>query len=265
MFELQFEPFVIDEKLKSWEIAVIPWDTETFGFGVSVLSPRYDDDYQSESGAIREALKSYSQLRRIDLITAAIPSCENKISLLLQKAGFGFVDMAYSIQYANLNEMALEPLPELALVPSVPDDVEVLVEMAGTSFQYGRYHQDVEIPISLADQRYRDWLRRCLDPNNRQQILTVTFQGSICGFSVVECNGNEGYLHLHAIDSKRRGIGLGIRMIVESVRYLYAGGARTVKTKISASNLKALNMHARLKGRFIAAEYLMHWHREEKK
>ncbi|MBN1551224.1 GNAT family N-acetyltransferase [bacterium] len=260
MFELLYEPLIISDNLKSWEIAINPWDTETFGFGVSVLKPLFDSLSGDETASFEKALKVYSDRKRTRIIITSIPAEQIEISFFLQRAGFRFIDLSYKIRYETLKYLSIETPANLSLEQALPEELDTLIEMAGRLFQHGRYHQDCFIPKSLADQRYKDWLRRSLKPDNPQQLLTVKFQNSVCGFSIVEYHGTEGYLHLHAIDSKWRGKKLGIGMIVESLRYLHNAGAENVETKISASNLNALNMHSHLNGHFIDVSRILHWH-----
>lgn len=264
MFRLLYESLIINEKLEPWEIALIPWDTETFGFGVSALNPRYDEIYSVEVISLENALKNYSKGKRVRVVTASIPSQKSTTSLLLQQVGFRFIGLSLQISYENLDDIPAQLTPELSLVPAVCDEIGILADMARVSFRHGRYHLDPCFPASLADQRYKDWVNRAFNSDNPQQILTAKVDGTICGFSVVENKGSMGYMHLHAIDSKWQGKKLGHEMILQSLRYLYKVGAKTVGTKISASNLRAVNMHSRLNGRFIAAEYLLHWHRQER-
>jgi translation elongation factor EF-1beta len=263
MFELQYEPLIISENQKPWGIAIVPWDTETFGFGVAFLKPCCDTgDHGNEATAIEKALESFYDVMQAEIITTSVPAEQNEMAFLLQKAGFRFIDLSLSIQYENLKDILAKSSCELSLGPATLGEVEILVEMAGCSFRHGRYHLDPFVPRSLADQRYRDWLNRCLNPENPQRVLAVKHEDTLCGFSVVECRGSVGYLHLHAIDSKWRGKKLGTEMILQSLRHLHDLGSQAVVTKISASNLRAVNIHSRLNGHFITAEYLLHWHRK---
>ncbi len=264
MFELQYEPLIMNEKLKPWEIAVIPWDSESFGFGVSALEPCYDDKQSNQAALLEDALKAYCQDKQVRLITATISSDQHAASLLLQKAGFYFIDLSLSVHYGNLKDISTGSPAGFSLTMATPEEIDVLVEMAGRSFQHGRYHLDDCFPRPLADRRYADWLSRCRDSDNPQQILCARIHDAICGFSVVENKGSKGYMHLHALDSKWRGKKLGTGLILQSLDYLRGLGAETAGTKISSSNLNALNMHSRLNGRFTAADRLLHWHHPEK-
>jgi GNAT superfamily N-acetyltransferase len=264
MFELHYEPLERSENLKRWEIAVIPWDTETFGFGVYVLKARPDaGDIGNEAGALEAALNACAQSRQAPMIIASVPAEQTELSFLLQRAGFNLIDIALGIRYENLDNLCAPPAGNLSLRPAAASEMNTLVEIAGVSFRHGRYHMDPDFSASLADQRYRDWIRRCFDPANPQQILTALSDEAICGFSVVECTGTEGYLNLHAIDPQCQGKKLGTRLIAESLRYLHNRGANSAGTKISASNLQAMNMHFHLKGRFATAERLFHRHQRK--
>jgi hypothetical protein len=197
------------------------------------------------------------------MITASIPAEQIQTSLLLQRAGFYVIDIALSVRYDNLQDILQNKSQRLSLTPATPSEMSLLVDMAGVSFRHGRYHLDPCFPVPLADQRYKDWLNRCLQADNPQQVLTAKVDKAICGFSVVEYKDSKGYLHLHAMDSKWHGQKLGREMIMQSLRFLNDVGAKSVDTKISSLNLGAVNMHSRLNGRFIEAQRLLHWHWKE--
>jgi ribosomal protein S18 acetylase RimI-like enzyme len=264
IFDLQYESLILHGKRLACDVAAVPWDTETFGFGVATLRLSCGDCLQdNESFTLKEALAAYAERTNTQLVITSIPSDHKADSLAFQSAGFRAIDMALSVSYESLNGVFGQHPVEISLTPMTPEQADSLIELAGGSFQYGRYHRDTSISDVLADERYKDWMRRSLNPNNPQIVLAAMWQGHICGFSVVENTGTEGYLHLHAIDSRWQGKRLGAQMICESLRYLDGMGVETVRTKISAANLRALNMHARLKGRFTNAEQLLHWHWEE--
>jgi len=264
MFELNYEPLFIGDNPVPWTAAVIPWDTETFGFNVSALKPCAETEARCyEAAALARALEDYSARREVRAITASIPAEHSVTSCLLQNAGFHMVDVALSVRYRNVQAAVADKSPGVQLHPAVPSEWETLARIAQTAFHHGRYHLDPRFDASLADRRYSDWVRRCLEPGSSQQLLTAAVNGQICGFSVVEYKNSGGYLHLHAIESAWQGKKLGPEMILASLKYLSDLGGQNVDTKISASNLRAINMHARLNAVFTAAEYLLHWHREK--
>ena len=70
----------------------------------------------------------------------------------------------------------------------------------------------------------------------------------------------EGYLHLIALSPEWRGKGLGVELLDSSLNYLKTRGVELVKSKVSASNMSALNMYSALGAEFMDCEHLLHWH-----
>ncbi len=260
MFNVHFEPLPIKNSQTYWETSIIPWDSETFGFGVGTLQLTSDlmlEDYPSR---LTEALKIYSENKKIEIITTSIQSNERNLSYFLQKAGFTVIDQTFSIQYHPLNNADWEPTNELSLTMATPQDINTLLDIAGQVFQHGRYHFDPNIDNHLANQRYKDWLSRSMHPDNSQQVLTAKSNNEICGFSIIESNGDDGYMHLHGIEKSWQGKKLGKELILQSLNYLSKNGSKKVGTKISASNIKAVNLHSKLHGIFVDSHQLLHWH-----
>ena len=59
-------------------------------------------DQNIEAALLKKALEAYSKDKQVQLITASIPSEQNATSLLLQKSGFCFIDLSFSIRYCRL-------------------------------------------------------------------------------------------------------------------------------------------------------------------
>jgi hypothetical protein len=264
MFELNYKPFSISSGMEAWKIALIPWDTETFGFRISDLQTATPEDPTVTATLLRAALGKYCQENQVQLITTTVSKEEKIISRLLQEVGFYFIDLSMTVKYEHLEFISAAGLDGFSLAPATSEEFEILLKLSGTVFKHGRYHQDPLFSRSLADKRYQDWLRRTQCPDSEQLLLTARINRDICGFSIVGYKGSEGYLHLNAIDPRWQGKHAGLRLISQSLAFLREKGATTVFSKISACNLAAVNLHSFLKARFVNPQLLFHRHSANK-
>ena len=98
MFELSYESLG-NKELSSWKIALIPWDTETFGFRVSDLQTATSVNSNMTAALLRSTLDRYCRDNQVQLITTAISPDEKMTGFLLQESGFCFVDLAMTVKY----------------------------------------------------------------------------------------------------------------------------------------------------------------------
>jgi ribosomal protein S18 acetylase RimI-like enzyme len=255
MFELSYES--LDHSPASWKAALVPWDSETFGFNVAVLeAEKPQTDLSTEE--LGERVRSYAKARNISMIIASVPGENQPLNLFLQRTGFVHVDIALSIQYSMSTFQSRAH--QIILREAKKEDVLEIADIAERAFTHGRYHLDDKIPENLANRRYRDWVLRTQMEGGSQQLMVAERQGCCCGFSILEHKKSQGYLHLMALDPEWRGKGLGVEIIDLSLDYLKKQGADVVKSKVSASNRVALNMYFALGARFMACDHLLHWH-----
>lgn len=107
------------------------------------------------------------------------------------------------------------------------------------AFAHGRFHRDFNLPKSVADLRYDNWLKQLLEA---KQVYGLYWQGALTGF--IGYSGNS--LILHALSGQYSGRGLSKYWWSAVCCEIFAVGHKEVKSSISATNLAALNLYASL-------------------
>lgn len=243
-------------------VAIVPWDTEIFGFPVGIYrvgSDQLDD-------AARKQFVSYFQKwatqSKVCLCSTTIPVNESHSfwKHYLPEAGFEAEDL---ILQASLNSLQSTSLPNARSVLRLaqPNDRGTIEAMAAESFRNGRYHADPLFPRALADKRYRDWIRKALTAEDGgDRVYVMGEPGSITGFFHVTVEENISDLRLAAIAPELKGTLLGFDLYVSTLHCLKKLGVRRVVTSISATNTAVLNVYAMLGFSFSAPEMVFHWH-----
>ena len=258
MFDLQYNP--VDNSTPDYGlVAQVPWDTETFGFGIGDYKTPDISGNLPDAGDTDKKLRSWARSHHAKLIGATIDASDKTILRFLQSAGFDYVDTTLKVRYQGIPDYD-NAADELTLTTVPAEDIGEILNICSEAFESGRYHADIRFPQSAANRRYRDWAQRAYAPDNPQVVLAARFQGNICGISIVELRNTLGYLHLNAIASKWRGRGFGSFLIGSSVRFLVDHGASTVDSSISAANPAAMNLHRSLGAKFLDPRIVLHWH-----
>jgi len=258
MFEQHYEPVCRDSP--RWgRIAPIPWDIETFGFGVADYEIDDSNASLQYSPRIKEYIKSWAKAHQIELVGARVPAPNIRKLYFFQSLGFNYIDTTLLLRYDRVQSATYRPL-KIALTPATEDELEPVVQICGKAFQNGRYHADARIPRHLANRRYQDWARRTFEPENPQILLVARTNGDVCAFSIVQVNGERGHLHLNAVAPQWQGKQVGVGLIASTLRYFQQQGVSYVVAKISAANTPAMNLHSFFGARFYDPQILLHWH-----
>jgi GNAT superfamily N-acetyltransferase len=258
MFEQHYEP-ICKELPSLGQIALLPWDIETFGFGVADYEIDDFDFSSQDSSRISEHLQGWAKSHDVELVGTTVPASDIRKIYFFQSLGFHYIDMTLLLRYEKVQSAAYPPA-ELAVKTATADDMEQVMQICGVAFRNGRYHADACFPRDLADRRYQEWVRRTSLPQSRQVLLVVKTKEQVRAFSVVQIDGEQGCLHLYAVAPQWQGKRIGVCLIASTLRYFQQRSVSVVTVKISASNMPAVNLNASLGARFYDPQILLHWH-----
>lgn len=257
-FEQNFE-LVSEDNPDFGQIALIPWDIETFGFGVADYKFDYSQNCLSYGKQISEQIQKWAKDNNVELVgTTADAADYSKISFI-QSLGFRYIDTTISLRYKNVQKLEF-PSPDFEVLPADELTLEGIVEICSSSFSSGRYYADIRFPKHLSDKRYQDWVRRSFSQESTQELFVTKVNDEVCGFMILEAKGKEGWLHLAAVLPKWQGKHMGLAVYSASMIYLQKKGVDLVHAKVSASNVPVFNLHTRLGARVFVSDILFHWH-----
>lgn len=258
IFQLQPDPLVAGDP--SWgHVAVIPWDSECFGFPVGTyLAERAGEDTPPPAADVRAHLDAWMAAHQVELVACMVPGGSRRWMACLSAAGFAFVETAL---LAFARRLSTLPPPRVAVRPAVADDHPALLALAGSAFSFGRYHTDARFPRELADARYRLWMHNALTGDPARDIVLATgAAGQPTGFVCATLDGHRATLALAAVDRDANPGILGPLLMVSAMHALADRGARSVQVRIAAANTAILSLYAGLGFSFPDAEAVYHLH-----
>ncbi|MFL6451857.1 MAG: GNAT family N-acetyltransferase [Bryobacteraceae bacterium] len=245
------------------QVSLLPWDTETFGFPVATYRVGAEPLEESlfEDAMVRFA--SWVREHEVAVCSCVVPAKSRFWRAHLADAGFSFIDFGLRPILTNLSRA---PLPDarFLLRPADPNDWQAVEDIALQSFRDGRYHADPLFPASLADLRYRDWMRRALrDQNEINRVYVMGSPGTVEGFYHLTVEGTTSDLRLAAVAPSLKGTMVGFDLYVSALHELRKLGVHRIVTSISAANTSVMNVYAMLGFRFSEPEVIYHWHSEK--
>ena len=260
-FHLQYEELCPGNPVLG-TVAVIPWDSDIFGFKVASYRLPPDappDDIHNMLGA---SLSGWATANAVVLCSCAVPATDRYWRGCLPQAGFHLVNFSLQVSLNGL-QIAKLPAARAELREATPADHESIKRIAAAGFQHGRYHADPRFPRELADRRYSQWMTNALsgdDPQDRVFVLGEI--GRVQGFYHVTIERDVSDLRLASVAPEFKGTMLGFDLYASILHVLKQRGVRRVVASISAANTAVMNVFAALGFRFSQPEMIYHWHAE---
>lgn len=245
-------------------VAVLPSDTECFGFAVGDWRPGNSRSLARARDRLSVALQAWAKRNRVELVSARVAADDAEGRLVLELLGFEFVHCNIDAEILDLQRAAL-PDARHPVRPADPSDHAELIRIAEQSFRLDRYHADARFPAGLPERRHRRWMEGLLSETQpRVRTYTTGEPGRPRGLFSVKPLGERAWeIQLAAVDVSRQGSGIGSSLFAGSLAALKGEGAQRCLGKFYAANTPIMNVFARAGFRFSAAQALYHWHSPE--
>lgn len=235
-------------------IARLDWDSDIFGFGVADYEP--PAEVPVESDLLADRLAAWEERNAINLVSCRANATSAALADRLSAAGFRFLELQLRATLPRLRDATLRT-PRLTVRTPAPEDHLRLIEIAGTAFEFGRYHADSRFPRALADRRYRLWVEGALaDPSEQSRLFVVGPVGEPVGFLHVFVADGVADLRLAGVD-RAAGIA-GPELFLGALKQFAAEGVERVTARLSAANTAAVNLYASMFFRFHQPQLVFH-------
>lgn len=259
MFQAEYEHLADDHP--GWgKVALLPWDTEIFGFAVADFKPGEVRALFGGGAALTTRLTSWATEQRVDLISCSVPAAEARWRTSLPRIGFIYVDstLTYTLPKLQTIRFGRKHVPvRLATM----EDRAAVERICEVGFRAGRYHADALFPVALANLRYRRWLAKEFDSLGESNRIYVAGEvGAAIGFTHVRVNGEEAYITIGGADPAVQSSVLPFAVFIGTLEALRDSGVRRVQSKLSAGNTPMLNLASYAGSRFSEPEMVFHWH-----
>lgn len=239
-------------------VALVPWDTEIFGFPVGDCQLPEGAALLNEREAWFDALRTWAGRTGVRLVSFGTSATDRPAIELLTRCGFVLADTSLYGELNGLQARAL-PAPRFEFRPADAGDMGAVERMVACGFEFGRYHTDPLFPRELADRRYVHWVRNAFATRSEDNQLSVLCDGGeVQGFFHFVTRGPRGEVRLLAASPP--GKGYGRELFAHVLSAWQERGVDVVTTKLSGANPASVNAHAAAGFRFTRASLTYHWH-----
>lgn len=244
-----------------------PWLAAIMGHGVFKIGLDAADGTPGDDGAgWYEPLIWHQRLRTRGTYYAKIDP--TRINIVRQLGSLGFYVVDVNVTFGLDREKMLCPIQpkpgagcRIGEVAAHLED-EVLA-IARSCFRFSRFHQDPQIPNTIADQIKHDWILNYLRKQRGEQLWVATVDGRAAGFLAVIAGEAAGRryraIDLIGVAPAYQGRGIGQELaafFIDTYRdqcdYLLVG------TQIA--NLPSMRLYAKCGFALAQSAYVMHFH-----
>lgn len=260
MFEATYQNLLSDAEPAWGRVAVLPWDTEIFGFAVADYKPGEIGSMFKNPHDVQQRLHGWAEENAVELIGCSVTANQPKWRTLLPRLGFTYVDSTLTYTLAKLQTVKF-PRKHVPVRLATLADQAAVERICEIGFRAGRYHADARFPLQLANVRYRKWLANefvSLGESNR--IYVAGEVGAAIGFTHVRVNGGEASITIGGADPAVQSSVLPFAVFIGTLEALRDSGVRRAQSKLSAGNTPMLNLAAYAGSRFSEPEAVFHWH-----
>jgi len=243
------------------QCSLVPWDSETFGFPVAMITRIKLNSVGARAEAALNEFDTWCAENAVGLVSCRLERLQLHESMALEEHGFRFIEMVYGPRLDHLDRIS-EPRLAIQVTKAESNELASIEAIAFAAFTTGRFLLDWRLPAELSNRRYGSWVRTSLD-RGAQTVLKAELDGELVGFFIVEHRPDHGvYWHLTAVAPQSQGKGVGMSLWQTMLMRHRAEGAAYVQTTISGHNPTALNLYARLGFSFDAPQMTFHWLRD---
>jgi dTDP-4-amino-4,6-dideoxy-D-galactose acyltransferase len=219
---------------------LLEWDSTFFGLRIARVEPVA---VHGEAGNLVDA---WCGLNQIDCVYLLADAGDQPTIDAAEAAGFKLVDIRLTLDL-KLSEAALAP-PGVAhgvVRAAEARDLQMLKAIARQSHRETRFYADGHFDPQRCDDMYEAWIERSCN-GWADRVIVAELEGLAAGY--VSCHlrtPRDGQIGLVAVESNKRGLGLGLVMLDEALRWFADQKVTSVSVVTQGRNVKAARFYQR--------------------
>ena len=190
------------------------------------------------------------------LICAKVPTEKINTVTLLEAAGFRVIDTNIVLKKPVEKGKALNGNCEIRF--ATEHDAGGVRAIAGSEFQYSRFHLDPGVSDKLADQFKEEWAGNFFSGQRGDRMVVAEINDQLAGFLQLLHDGNKLIIDLMAVASAFRRQSVGADMIIYAEDQAKQFDSVQVGTQVG--NVPALRFYEKLGFRTVGSSYVLHYH-----
>jgi hypothetical protein len=247
--------FIIDEQ-NFIHYRLTPWDKNSLSLNTSEITSFNATDINN-ARLLLQNFEDFNKANKINFCYVRINAENILLKLTLIQQGFYQAEVSLEIYKTNIHNYNIR-LPTVELIKLDYRDeatIKCLSTLARDSFDFSRFHDDVNISIERSRDRYYNWIYDLV--YQKKEMYYVESKGDVVGFHVQE-QLSEEHTNLILTGAKKGKSELALPLWHSALLNLKDRNIKTVSTLISANNVGVLNLYIFLQFKVKATLIGMH-------
>ena len=175
----------------------------------------------------------------------------------LTRSGFVVVDTNVTFE---LRDLATHDIgePDIVVGELRDNEVDAVLDIAGSAFRYSRFHLDPQIPDEVAHRIKREWIRNYVLKKRGDVLLVARAGNRPVGFVAALVAHGTAVIDLIAVATDAAGKGAGSALTAAFIQR-YPNMPRIVGTQIA--NVPSIRLYTKLGFVLSRSQYVLHAHR----
>jgi len=219
-----------------------PWDAKSLDLKTAEIKINtYSnlDDFKIEYNSIEKKLIKAN----VQFVYTRINSFDMPLRDFLQKSGFYFVETSLELSLNKFHNFERRKLPKIEYKLAVEEDLSFIKAIARDSFNFGRFHEDVNISITKSRLRYFYWIDDLVNQN--AEIYVAKVGKNIVGFNIQKTDLSRKVVTLTLAGCKIGAEIFSMSLWNEIIYENRIKGLNQIDALISASNIGVFNLYNR--------------------
>jgi ribosomal protein S18 acetylase RimI-like enzyme len=189
-----------------------------------------------------------------------VPTSEVPNVALFESVGFHLIDTNVTLtKHLDVSGEESQPNNAYSIGPAQEDDLEDVSTLAGSAFEYSRFHLDPQISKALAQNIKREWARNFFLGQRGDHMVVCRHKGVVIGFVLLlQPLPSELVIDLIAVNAGFRSKGIG-RLMLEHVSANFRG-VKTIVVGTQVCNVGSLALYQKCRFFITSSSYVLHGH-----
>ncbi len=246
------------------EIREDRWLSSIFGHGVFKIEVESSDVAQEHNAAsVCNQISRHASQQTAAMYYAKVDTNQVTVVRLLGTAGLYAVDV--NVKFGIDTGSSPSP-PEVSRGPIGevrPEQYQGVLDIAGSCFQYSRFHLDPFVPDRIANQIKHDWILNYIRKERGEKLFAAKIDEQPVGFLAVLASESQGKL-IRTIDligvsraSQNQGVG---KSLVTFFINQYKDQCDFFQVGTQAANIPSMRLFQKLGFCNVKTQYVMHMH-----
>jgi len=222
------------------EYILTPWDTKSLELKTAEIKINTYSDldtFKADYFAIEEKLLEAN----VQFVYTRITSFDRSLRYFLQKIGFYFVETSLEFSLNRVQKFEKRKLPIIEYKLANEEDHSVIKIIARDSFNFGRFHEDVNVPSANSRLRYYNWIDDLVGQN--AEIYVAKVGKEIIGFNIQKIDFSRKAITLVLAGCKSGAEIFSLSLWNEIIYENKIKGFNQINALISASNIGVFNIY----------------------